>query len=88
MNKVTFEWCVEYTDEYGDIIDLDFGKRLGEVWPPRSNVYKPTLCHVRCSGNDKEGETDRGYAYAGDKRYTSGQKVRDNVYHTLIELAP
>jgi hypothetical protein len=77
-NSITFEWAVEYTDEFGDIHDSDFSEgSVHDIWPPRRSVEGcfPVLCSVRYKGNNEHGEVERGYAYAGDIHYSSGQAV-------------
>ena len=92
INKVSFEWCVEWTDEHGDIHDLDHGSRAQDVWPPCQTESRdaqnlmPVPCHSRHYGCDANGEPERGYAYKGDIEYCSGQKVRPHIVATLARL--
>lgn len=68
-NYTQYEWCWEYSDERGDIIDLvhaDTLKSLGAAeksdWET-GEPWKPELTLIRNYGNDEDGLLKRGYAY-------------------------
>ena len=79
-NEVHYEWCWEYSDEHGDIEDLNHGdtlKDLGAAW--EDNLYKAELTLIRNVGNDIEGLLDRTYAYPQNGKlpefFEDGEKV-------------
>lgn len=65
-NQVSYEWCIEHTDCYGDIQDHDRSEKLTDIWPPKFHVpgCAPNLVLIRDEGNDRDGLVDRGWAYA------------------------
>lgn len=60
MKRVIYEWDVEVTDEYGDVIDHDFGSEFPGI-PKSENEH---LVLIRYSyADDQITEESRGYAY-------------------------
>lgn len=78
-NSINYEWSCEYVDTNGDIQDSDFSNQKAEVWPPRLLDFHskciPRLCLIRYSGNEEQGEQERGYAYFGDDLFSSGHII-------------
>jgi hypothetical protein len=68
-NEVYYEWAVEYTDDYGDIQDIEHADKLAELgdMTPHDGLIqfnvKPVLTLIRHIGNEGDGELDRTYAY-------------------------
>ena len=61
--KVSYEWCWEVTDEYGDIVDCGYYETFTECQADAPSGADIAL--VQRWGNDTIGdEGDRGYAYA------------------------
>jgi len=84
-SEVTYEWCCEYTDNNGDIVDCDFSQKLSDVYPARRKDYQPTFCLIRNYGNDEDGLLDRGYAYATEYYFDSGHKVPSPKFNQLLK---
>ena len=57
---ITYEWCLEYLDENGDIEDHHHADSLAELVPKPEGT---DLCLIRYSGNEDEGIVDKWYAY-------------------------
>lgn len=93
-NIVRYEWACEYVryypDDIEDIEDSDFSDKKADVWPPRwADHYPasvPRLCLIRYSGNEEEGEQERGYAYPGDTEFSSGQKIPAQYLRQLTPI--
>ena len=91
-SKVTYEWCCEYVNSDGDIVDCDFSEKLSDIYPARlwrdvrRRDYQPTFCLIRNYGNDEDGLLDRGYAYATEYYFDSGQKVPSPKFNQLLKL--
>lgn len=62
-SETKYEWCYETVDEHGDIIDSDFQDKLFQFSKPRMT---DTLCLIRRTGNEIDGEQERQYAYVKD----------------------
>lgn len=62
-NEISYEWCWEYSDEHGDIIDLVHADTLKSLGAAAKNSLKPELTLIREVGNDEDGLLERGYAY-------------------------
>ncbi len=61
-DPIEYEWCVESTDEHGDIQDLDFAKRLDSLMPLEAlDGCKPVLVLRRAADCDFE------YAYVNNE---------------------
>lgn len=60
--KVSYEWCWEVTDEYGDIVDCGYYEAFAEC--REDAPADADIALVQRRGNDIIGdEGDRGYAY-------------------------
>jgi len=88
-NEVTYEWVCEWVNKDGDIVDQDWSDDKHDVWPPReTDIHKklsPRLAVVRIVGNDDDGEIDRGYAYEGDQKFCTGQRVPKHILKQFQE---
>jgi len=66
-NTVDYEWTIEDTDSYGDILGTDEMSVVEAISRSRTESYiencKPVLVLVRMEGNQDEGLLDRQYAY-------------------------
>ncbi|RUA33855.1 MAG: hypothetical protein DSY77_08065, partial [Bacteroidetes bacterium] len=87
--EITYEWCAEYVDEYDDIQETESSTNKVDVWPPRLTIEscKARLCCTRIVGNDVDGIQERGYAYDGDEKFSSGQKVTPQIKKQLQDAA-
>ena len=88
---VSYEWCIEYTDQFGDIYDHYWGTDLKQVSPRlndrEDSGYLGIIVLVRITGNQEDGETSRGYAYLEGSRlpvqFDNGQMV-PKVFHNEV----
>ncbi len=88
IKKITYEYCCEYVDEYGDILDTDFADKLSDIYPSRfikGYTNKRQFCIVRTVGSEAEGITDRSWAYVGEREFCSGQKVPAGKFNQLLK---
>ena len=95
-NDISYDWACEYVtpsnDGDGDIIDTDYSPKKSDVWPPKwidcSGFVGtvPRLCVIRYSGNEDDGEVERGYAYEGDDQFCSGHTIPDSYLKQLNKL--
>tara|TARA_B100000530_G_C15690537_1_gene381881 strand:- start:347 stop:640 length:294 start_codon:yes stop_codon:yes gene_type:complete len=90
-NEVHYEWCWEYSDEHGDIEDLNHGdtlKDLGAAW--EDNLYKAELTLIRQYGNDADGMLEQGYAYPKERQlpefFSCGARVPKRFQKELDEF--
>ena len=61
--EISYEWCWEYSDEHGDIIDLVHADTLKSLGAAREDSLTPELTLIRDYGNNEDGLLERGYAY-------------------------
>ena len=65
-DSVAYEWCLETTDEFGDIVENDsagIGEPLSALLTPQGALGPGELVLVCSLGNDQDGLLDRGWAY-------------------------
>ncbi|GLQ00619.1 hypothetical protein GCM10007891_24720 [Methylophaga thalassica] len=84
-NNISYEWCAEFVDEYDDIQETDSSTNKADIWPPKFEVEncKARLSCARILGDDVNGIQERGYAYAGDETFSTGQKVPPQIKKQL-----
>lgn len=93
-NEIEYEWCVEHTDEYGDIHDIAYSDKLSTL-SLTTNIpgTHPVICLVRSLGNDEDGLLDRTYAYPTEDgkltpTFSGGHPVPDKYdaeyFHFII----
>jgi len=86
IRKTTYEYCCEYVDAYGDILDNDFSGKLSDIYPARfSNGLEPQFCVVRTVGSEAEGIIDKSWAYVGEREFCSGHKVPASKFNQLLK---
>lgn len=64
--KITYEWCIEERDEFGDCENLDFEDSLRTLLKRTKAAESPhsqELCLVRSEYDDCAGIGERWYAY-------------------------
>ena len=88
-NEVHYEWCWEYSDEHGDIEDLNHGDTLNDLGAAEDNLYKAELTLIRNVGNDIEGLLDRHGLPSNGKLpefFEDGEKVPKRFQKELDEF--
>lgn len=79
-NKIYYEWDYETMDLFGDIEDHNFKDKLNDF--QQYEVTK-SLVLVRDSGNERDGITDRVWAYVKNKKlpeyFTDGANEKVNI---------
>lgn len=87
----TYEWKVEFADEYGDIQDYwHFSESefdLATIKANEPNEYTAQIALVREVGNDEDGLTDRQHAYVEDGKlpdcFEYGAKIPARFYEMV-----
>jgi hypothetical protein len=87
MYKVTYDWVLEYTDQYGDIQECEYYDTLKQIGV-RSNLAPQTISGETCApviglhrglGDEIDGYQDRTYAYPETdtlpERFQDGEPV-------------
>ena len=90
---VEYEWCIEYTDQFGDIHDHDRSPILAELYPTLDYEHlHPRVCLIRDQGNDDDGLLERGYAYPVDgvmpSEFDCGHKVPAKYHKEWARINP
>jgi hypothetical protein len=66
-DTITYEWCIESQDEFGDIASVNHADSLAEAIHVRDQEapdwHKVEIALSRTEGNDYDGINWRGYAY-------------------------
>lgn len=63
--EIDYEWCVEESDEFGDIDEVLFSSTLKEAIDTRnrSDAHTTEIVLVRNEGNEERGLVNKYYAY-------------------------
>ena len=85
----THEFVCEYVDEYGDILDINEGEKLSDVFPNSDERFcyphiRPMYCIRRKSGFE-DCDLETSYAYAGEHEFDSGHEVPKEIFNLLLE---
>lgn len=81
--KVEYEWCLEWTDVYGDIQDHSHSSTLEELRKPYEGSYEtlegdkctPVICLIRDVVSENSGVEKRAYCYFDEPEFDNGIKV-------------
>jgi len=78
--ETSYEWCVETLDQFGDIQDNEFSKKLGDLDIDQMNTKteRRELCLVKYIGDNDVGEKHRAYWYpatAKNREFDDGSDV-------------
>jgi len=85
-DRIFYEWAIEWSDEYGDIFDIDHSDKVVPIISDR-NGEGADLCLIRGQGNEYEGMKYFSYAYVkGDvlpEEFDCGSKVPKRFHEEL-----
>ena len=80
-NQTRYEWCVEFTDDGGDVVDHYHADKLSEI--PDDVMNEGDLVLIRNVGNEYDGVNDRSWAYVVDGKlhpmFMSGDVAGETV---------
>ena len=85
MKSVSYEWWVEFWDEFEDIVDCYSVERIDVISnniANRNGLNKMYVCK-RFYGDNDRCEVNRGHAYAGDKYFDSGHEIPERIMAVL-----
>ena len=89
---VVYEWVLEWTDEYGEIVDVEYRKDLGDLIPIMRPDDVPPSCNPQlalmrdkcCDGSGSIEERDYAYVNNWQLPEMIGRFKTPKKYHELI----